>query len=132
VRDIRAAEFDIQSAGRLLPRQHSWSKKAYCDWDRYKEFKAPCTIGIRAHRNSARTPVGQELGDIRMVVDALDLCYTKRTSIPSSLSAATRTSRRWSASCARTQAGDRRRCEAITSDLLITIVMSSFFTTPGA
>jgi uncharacterized LabA/DUF88 family protein len=32
---------------------------------------------VRADRDPARAPVGQELADIRMVVDALDLCYTK-------------------------------------------------------
>ena len=45
---------------------------------------------------------GKNSADIRMVVDALDLCYTKshvNTFVPSS--AAIRTSRRWSASCAR-------------------------------
>jgi len=53
-------------------------KKAYCDWDRYKEFKAPMhqasfeLIEIPHVRQS-----GKNSADIRMVVDALDLCYTK-------------------------------------------------------
>src|ERR1700687_4298672 len=53
-------------------------KKAYCDWERYKEFKAPMheasfeLIEIPHVRQS-----GKNSADIRMVVDALDLCYTK-------------------------------------------------------
>jgi hypothetical protein len=53
-------------------------KKAYCDWDRYKEFKAAMhgasfeLIEIPHLRQS-----GKNSADIRMVVDALDLCYTK-------------------------------------------------------
>jgi hypothetical protein len=53
-------------------------KKAYCDWARYKEFKAPMheaaldLIEIPHERQS-----GKNSADIRMVVDALDLCYTK-------------------------------------------------------
>jgi hypothetical protein len=54
------------------------AKKAYCDWDRYKQFKAPMheaafeLIEIPHVRMS-----GKNSADIRMVVDALDLCYTK-------------------------------------------------------
>jgi uncharacterized protein (TIGR00288 family) len=53
-------------------------KKAYCDWERYKSFKAPMheaafeLIEIPHLRQS-----GKNSADIRMVVDALDLCYTK-------------------------------------------------------
>jgi hypothetical protein len=53
-------------------------KKAYCDWDRYKGFKATMheanfeLIEIPHVRQS-----GKNSADIRMVVDALDLCYTK-------------------------------------------------------
>jgi hypothetical protein len=53
-------------------------KKSYCDWDRYKGFKATMheanfeLIEIPHVRQS-----GKNSADIRMVVDALDLCYTK-------------------------------------------------------
>lgn len=53
-------------------------KKAYCDFDRYKEFKRDLheaafeLIEIPHLRQS-----GKNSADIRMVVDALDLCYTK-------------------------------------------------------
>ena len=104
VRDAKYAKFDIERVlERLLLKGSIVVKKAYCDWDRYKDFKAPMheasfeLIEIPHVRMS-----GKNSADIRMVVDALDLCYTKRTSTRSSSSAATRISRRWSASCART------------------------------
>ena len=63
---------------RLLLKGSIVVKKAYCDWERYKEFKAPMheaafeLIEIPHVRQS-----GKNSADIRMVVDALDLCYTK-------------------------------------------------------
>jgi uncharacterized protein (TIGR00288 family) len=79
VRDARYAAFDIQKVlERLLLKGSIVVKKAYCDWDRYKEFKAAMheaafeLIEIPHVRMS-----GKNSADIRMVVDALDLCYTK-------------------------------------------------------
>jgi len=79
VRDARYAAFDIQKVlERLLLKGNIVVKKAYCDWDRYKEFKATMheaafeLIEIPHVRQS-----GKNSADIRMVVDALDLCYTK-------------------------------------------------------
>jgi len=79
VRDARFAAFDIKKVlERLLLKGNIVVKKAYCDWDRYKEFKAPMheaafeLIEIPHVRQS-----GKNSADIRMVVDALDLCYTK-------------------------------------------------------
>ncbi|HBH34947.1 MAG TPA: NYN domain-containing protein, partial [Gammaproteobacteria bacterium] len=79
VRDVNYAAFDIQRVlERLLLKGNIVVKKAYCDWDRYKEFKAPMheaafeLIEIPHVRQS-----GKNSADIRMVVDALDLCYTK-------------------------------------------------------
>ena len=63
---------------RLLLKGSIVVKKAYCDWERYKEFKAGMheasfeLIEIPHVRQS-----GKNSADIRMVVDALDLCYTK-------------------------------------------------------
>ena len=63
---------------RLLLKGSIVVKKAYCDWERYKEFKASMheasfeLIEIPHVRMS-----GKNSADIRMVVDALDLCYTK-------------------------------------------------------
>jgi uncharacterized protein (TIGR00288 family) len=63
---------------RLLLKGSIVVKKAYCDWERYKEFKAAMhlasfeLIEVPHVRQS-----GKNSADIRMVVDALDLCYTK-------------------------------------------------------
>src|ERR671914_2300980 len=79
VRDAKYAKFDIERVlERLLLKGMIVVKKAYCDWDRYKEFKAAMhsasfeLIEIPHVRMS-----GKNSADIRMVVDALDLCYTK-------------------------------------------------------
>jgi len=79
VRDTRYPKFDIDKVlERLLLKGNIVVKKAYCDWDRYKEFKADMheasfeLIEIPHVRQS-----GKNSADIRMVVDALDLCYTK-------------------------------------------------------
>jgi uncharacterized protein (TIGR00288 family) len=79
VRDANYAKFDIDRVlERLLLKGSIVVKKAYCDWDRYKEFKAPMheasfeLIEIPHVRMS-----GKNSADIRLVVDALDLCYTK-------------------------------------------------------
>jgi uncharacterized protein (TIGR00288 family) len=79
VRDAKYAQFDITKVlERLLLKGSIVVKKAYCDWDRYKDFKATMheaafeLIEIPHVRQS-----GKNSADIRMVVDALDLCYTK-------------------------------------------------------
>jgi uncharacterized protein (TIGR00288 family) len=79
VRDAQYARFDIgEVLERLLVKGNIVVKKAYCDWDRYKGFKTDMheasfeLIEIPHVRQS-----GKNSADIRMVVDALDLCYTK-------------------------------------------------------
>jgi uncharacterized LabA/DUF88 family protein len=79
VRDAKYAKFDINKIlERLLVKGSIVVKKAYCDWDRYRDFKATMhgaafeLIDIPHLRQS-----GKNSADIRMVVDALDLCYTK-------------------------------------------------------
>ena len=79
VQDAKYEKFDIgRVLERLLLKGSIVVKKAYCDWQRYKEFKAPMhsaafeLIEIPHVRMS-----GKNSADIRMVVDALDLCYTK-------------------------------------------------------
>src|SRR5471032_3164 len=78
-RDASYPSFDIQKVlERLLLKGHIVVKKAYCDFDRYKDFKRGLheaafeLIEIPHVRQS-----GKNSADIRMVVDALDLCYTK-------------------------------------------------------
>jgi uncharacterized LabA/DUF88 family protein len=79
VRDAHIDKFDIGKVlERLLLKGSIVSKKAYCDWERYKAFKqdmhaAAFELIEIPHRGIA----GKNSADIRMVVDALDLCYTK-------------------------------------------------------
>ena len=79
VEDAKYPKFDMRIVlERLLLKGNIVVKKAYCDWERYKGFKAIMheaafeLIEIPHTRQS-----GKNSADIRMVVDALDLCYTK-------------------------------------------------------
>ncbi len=79
VRDAKFSAFDIGKVlERLLLKGSIAVKKAYCDWERYKDFKSAMheaafeLIEIPHVRQS-----GKNSADIRLVVDALDLCYTK-------------------------------------------------------
>ena len=79
VRDANYEKFDIKLVlERLLLKGNIVVKKAYCDWERYKGFKGTMheanfeLIEIPHVRQS-----GKNSADIRLVVDALDLCYTK-------------------------------------------------------
>lgn len=78
-REAKYDKLDISKVlERLLVKGHIVVKKAYCDWSRYEVFKKPMheasfeMIEIPHVRLS-----GKNSADIRMVVDALDLCYTK-------------------------------------------------------
>jgi uncharacterized protein (TIGR00288 family) len=79
VRDARYAQFDITRVlERLLLKGSIVVKKAYCDWERYKEFKAGMhQAGFELIEIPHIKQSGKNSADIRMVVDALDLCYTK-------------------------------------------------------
>jgi uncharacterized protein (TIGR00288 family) len=79
VRDARYAQFDITRVlERLLLKGSIVVKKAYCDWERYKEFKAGMHhAGFELIEIPHVKQSGKNSADIRMVVDALDLCYTK-------------------------------------------------------
>jgi uncharacterized protein (TIGR00288 family) len=77
--DAKYDKFDISKIlERLLLKGSIVVKKAYCDWERYKTHKAAMheaafeLIEIPHVRQS-----GKNSADIRLVVDALDLCYTK-------------------------------------------------------
>jgi uncharacterized LabA/DUF88 family protein len=79
---VRESGYEVFDIGpvveRLLLKGSIVTKKAYCDWDRYKQFKKSMheaafeLIEIPHVKMS-----GKNSADIRMVVDALDLCYTK-------------------------------------------------------
>jgi uncharacterized protein (TIGR00288 family) len=77
--DAHYPTFNIQKVlERLLLKGHIVVKKAYCDFERYKSFKrdlheAAFELNEIPHVRQS----GKNSADIRMVVDALDLCYTK-------------------------------------------------------
>ena len=79
VQDEKYDKFDIGKVlERLLLKGSIVVKKAYCDWDRYKAFKAPMhEASFELIEIPKRSQTGKNSADIRMVVDALDLCYTK-------------------------------------------------------
>ena len=79
VRDAKYSDFDIQKVlDRLLIKGDIVVKRGYCDWARYKDFKrgmheAAFELIEIPHVSQS----GKNSADIRMVVDAMDLCYTK-------------------------------------------------------
>lgn len=79
VRDAQYAKFDIDRVlERLLLKGSIVVKKAYCDWDRYKDFKKPMHEASFELIEIPHVKIsGKNSADIRLVVDALDLCYTK-------------------------------------------------------
>lgn len=78
-REANFDKFNINKVlERLLLKGHIVVKKAYCDWERYQGFKkgmheAAFELIEIPHVKAS----GKNSADIRMVVDALDLCYTK-------------------------------------------------------
>jgi uncharacterized protein (TIGR00288 family) len=79
VRKSKYEAFDVSKVlERLLLKGSIVVKKAYCDWDKYKELKP---VMHEAAFELIEIPhvrmTGKNSADIRMVVDALDLCYTK-------------------------------------------------------
>lgn len=77
--DAHFPSFDIEKVlERLLLKGHIVVKKAYCDFARYKEFKRGLhEAAFELIEIPGRGAAGKNSADIRMVVDALDLCYTK-------------------------------------------------------
>ena len=79
VREARYPELNVTLViERLLLKGSIVVRKAYCDWDRYKDFKAGMHLaGFELIEIPHVKQSGKNSADIRMVVDALDLCYTK-------------------------------------------------------
>jgi uncharacterized protein (TIGR00288 family) len=79
VRGMKSGQFQIQLIlKRLLEKGRIVYKRAYCDWSHYRdavrEFHAQ---GIELIDIPQSKMSGKNSADIRMVVDALDLCYSK-------------------------------------------------------
>ncbi|MCA9726457.1 MAG: NYN domain-containing protein [Candidatus Eisenbacteria bacterium] len=72
-------KFDMQRImDRLLEKGRIIVKRAYADWGRYDEFKKDLhEVAIELIEVPKRSQTGKNSADIRLTVDALDLCYTK-------------------------------------------------------
>jgi uncharacterized protein (TIGR00288 family) len=79
LRGKKEKTFDVQLVlERLLEKGRIIVKRAYADWARYKEFKRNLhEAAIELIEIPGRQQTGKNSADIRLVVDALDLCYTK-------------------------------------------------------
>jgi uncharacterized protein (TIGR00288 family) len=79
VRDTSYKTFDVQLVlARLLEKGKVVARRAYADWDRYGSYKRPFhEAGIELIDIPIKVYSGKNSADIRMVVDALDLCYAK-------------------------------------------------------
>ncbi|MBP1643907.1 MAG: uncharacterized protein H6Q03_2576 [Acidobacteria bacterium] len=79
VRDSEVKRFDINLVlERLLEKGKIIVKRAYADWDRYSEFKVAFhEAAIELIDIPQRRYSGKNSADIKMVVDAMDLCYAK-------------------------------------------------------
>ena len=76
---ISAATFDLQPAmDRLLERGKVVFRRAYCDWSRFRE--APRRLhdfGVELIDVPPSTRAGKNGADMRLVIDALELCYAR-------------------------------------------------------
>ncbi|HEX5660757.1 MAG TPA: NYN domain-containing protein [Polyangiales bacterium] len=79
VRDAKYPSFDIELVlQRLLDKGNVVVKKAYSDWDRYRSaVKQLHQAAFELIEIPHVSYSGKNSADIRLVVDALDLCYTK-------------------------------------------------------
>jgi uncharacterized protein (TIGR00288 family) len=79
VRDAHFPQLDIDLViERVLLKGSIVVRKAYCDWTRYKDFKVGMhQAGFELIDIPHVSQSGKNSADIRMVVDALDLCYMK-------------------------------------------------------
>ncbi|HXC50056.1 MAG TPA: NYN domain-containing protein [Candidatus Limnocylindrales bacterium] len=78
-RDMHEGEFRIDLVHkRLLEKGRLVFKRAYCDWNRYRgAVRGFHSQGIEMIDIPSNKLTGKNSADIRMVVDALDLCYSK-------------------------------------------------------
>jgi len=79
LRASKRKRFDVRLVlERLLEKGKIIVKKAYADWSHFSEYKDKLhAAGIELIDIPKRQMTGKNSADIRMVVDAIDLCYTK-------------------------------------------------------
>jgi uncharacterized protein (TIGR00288 family) len=80
VRDMKSGDFAVQLIlKRMLEKGRIVYKRAYCDWSNYrKEVREFHQVGIEMVDIPRSKMSGKNSADIHMVVDALDLCYSKQ------------------------------------------------------
>jgi uncharacterized LabA/DUF88 family protein len=76
---LTAAKFDMSSAAdRLLERGKIIYRRAYCDWTRFREAKQTLhDAGFELVDVPPSTRAGKNGADMRLVIDALELCYAR-------------------------------------------------------
>lgn len=76
---ITASNFDLQPAlDRLLEKGKVIYRRAYCDWSRFKEAKGHLhEFGVELVDVPPSTRAGKNSADMRLVIDALELCYAR-------------------------------------------------------
>lgn len=78
---ISASDFDLQpSMDRLLEKGKVVFRRAYCDWSRFKEAKVRLhDYGVELLDVPPSTRAGKNGADMRLVIDALELCYARES-----------------------------------------------------
>jgi uncharacterized LabA/DUF88 family protein len=76
---ITASNFDLQpSLDRLLEKGKVVFRRAYCDWARFRDAKAGLhELGVELVDVPPSTRAGKNGADMRLVIDALELCYAR-------------------------------------------------------
>lgn len=74
-----ASNFDLQpSLDRLLEQGKVIFRRAYCDWSRFHDAKAHLhQLGVELVDVPPSTRAGKNAADMRLVIDALELCYAR-------------------------------------------------------
>lgn len=78
---INSASFDLQpSLDRLLEKGKVVYRRAYCDWSRFAEAKIRLhEFGVELLDVPPSTRAGKNGADMRLVIDALELCYARES-----------------------------------------------------
>jgi uncharacterized protein (TIGR00288 family) len=79
VREVRLKTFDVSLVmKRLVDKGNIVVRRAYADWSRFEEYKRPLhEAGVELTDMPGSLLTGKNSADIKMVVDALELSYTK-------------------------------------------------------
>ncbi len=79
MREAKLKHFEIEKVmERLVDKGKIVVKKAYADWEHYHSYKRPLhEAGIEMIYIPQKHYSGKNSADIRLVVDAMDLCYSK-------------------------------------------------------